>query len=297
MMIAKSDWFPSRWGADDQAGAMNEVTPEIITSAARLVRKGKIFVLSHILESGIPQHWFHGEFQYSTYRRHSDTQKMFTKKNKFSAMNVKVNMADHSGTHIDSLNHTAIDGLLYNGISAAEVTGPLGTTKLGMETSPPIFTRGVLLDVARAKRKPSLEAGYVIKPSDIDLCIRRQRVTLRKGDAVLVRTGWSRHWMNDNNKYLGSCPGIGKEAASLLIRKRIAIFGADAWNPEVDPNEDPKEEDAVHQMMLVKNGIRMIENLYLEEPAREKSWTFLLVCLPLQVKGASGSPITPIAVV
>lgn len=297
-MTAKGrEWFPSRWGSADQAGAMNEVTPEMVTKAARLVKKGKVFFLSHVLESGIPQHWFHGEFQYTTFRRHSDAQKTLPTKNRFSAMNVKINMADHSGTHIDSLNHTAIDGVLYNGLSAAEVTGPLGTTRLGIETAPPIFTRGVLLDVARAKRKPSLEAGCVITPSDIELCIKRQGVALRRGDAVLVRTGWSRYWMKDNERYLGSCPGIGKEVARILIRKRIAIFGADAWNPEVDPNEDPEEEDAVHQMMLVKNGIRMMENLDLDGPASEKAWTFLFVCLPLRVKGASGSPITPIAVV
>jgi kynurenine formamidase len=297
-MTAKDKrWFPSRWGPDDQAGAMNEVTPDTVAKAARLVKKGRVFVLSHVLESGIPQHWFHGEFQYTTFRRHSDIQKMLPRKNKFSAMNVKINMADHSGTHIDSLNHTAIDGLLYNGLSATDITGPLGTTKLGMETAPPVFTRGVLLDVARAKRKPSLEAGYVITPSDIELCVERQGIALRRGDAVLVRTGWSRYWMKDNEKYLGSCPGIGKEAARLLIRKRIAVVGADAWNPEVDPNEDPQEDDAVHQMMLVKNGIRMIENLELDGPAREKVWIFLFVCLPLGVKGASGSPVTPIAVV
>lgn len=297
MTARDGDWFPSRWGPDDQLGAMNEVTPDTVTGAARLVKKGKVFSLSHLLENGIPQHWFHGEFQYTTYRRHSDTQNMLPRKNKFSAMNVKINMADHTGTHIDSLNHTAIDGVLYNGLSAAEVTGPFGTTKLGMETAPPIFTRGVLLDVARAKRKSSLEAGYVITPSDIETCTRKQGVTLRRGDAVLVRTGWSRYWMKDNRKYLGSCPGIGKEVASLLIRKRIAIVGADAWNPEVDPNEDPQEDDAVHQMMLVKNGIRMIENLDLDGLAAEKVWTFLFVCLPLPVKGASGSPISPIAVV
>ncbi|MDA4123526.1 MAG: cyclase family protein [Thaumarchaeota archaeon] len=292
----KQDWFPSKWGPLDEIGALNEITPELIIGAARLVRKGKTFNLSHVLESGIPQHWFHGEFQYSTFRRHSDTLKLFGKKNKVSAMNVKISMADHSGTHIDALNHTSINGLLYNGTPAEEVTGTFGTTKLGIDRTPPIFTRGVLLDVAGAKRKAVLDPGYAITASDIESCIKRQGIKLGRGDAVLIRTGWSKYWMKDNGKYLGPCPGIGKEAARLLVEKKIVLVGADAWNPEVDPNEDPEEDDVVHQMLIVKNGIRIIENLDLEELVKEKARAFLFVCLPLLVKGGSGSPITAMAV-
>ena len=275
---------------------MNEVTPAMVVRAAKLVKAGRVFALSHVLESGIPQHWFHGEFQYSTYRRHSDTQKLLPRKNKFSAMNVKINMADHSGTHIDALNHTAIDGLLYNGNPAAELTGPFGTSKLGIDKTPPIFVRGLMLDIARSKRKEVLEPGYVITASDVDACIDGQRVEVKRGDAVLVRTGWPKYWMRNNRKYLGHCPGIGKDVAAMLIRKGVVLLGSDAWNPEVDPNEDPEEEDAVHQMLIVKNGISVIENLYLDELSKAKAWTFLFVCLPLQVRGGSGSPITPIAV-
>jgi kynurenine formamidase len=290
-------WFPSRWGPRDEVGAMNDVTPEVVRRAARLVRRGKVIALSHVMENGIPQHWFHGEFQYGTFRRHSDTRKLLARKNKFSAMNVKINMADHSGTHIDALNHTAIDGLLYNGVSADGVTGPFGTTKLGIEKTPPIFVRGILLDVARAKRRPALEAGYVITTVDIDSCIKREGIALRRGDAVLVRTGWSKYWMKNNRKYLGHCPGIGKEVARLLIQKGVVLLGSDAWNPEVDPNEDPEEEDIVHQMLIVKNGIRVIESMDLELLSQEGAYEFLFVCLPLHVKGASGSPVTPIAVI
>jgi kynurenine formamidase len=293
----QENWFPSRWGPQDEKGSLNEITPQLVIRAAKLVKKGKVISLSHILESGIPQHWFHGEFQYNTFRRHSDTQKLLVRKNKFSAMNVRIDMADHSGTHIDALNHTAIDGLMYNGVSAEEVTGPFGTAKLGIEKTPPIFVRGVLLDIARSKRKKVLDAGYVITTSDIESCINKEEVRLQRGDAILIRTGWSKYWMKSNRKYLGHCPGIGREAAQLLIQKRIVLVGSDAWNPEVDPNEDPEEEDIVHQMLLVKNGIRVIESMDLEALARERAWTHLFVCLPLQIKGASGSPVTAIAVI
>jgi kynurenine formamidase len=293
----KHDWFPSKWGHLDENGALNEITPDSIVGAARLVKKGMTFNLSHVLEYGIPQHWFHGEFQYSTFRRHSDSMKILDRKNKVGAMNVKINMADHSGTHIDALNHTSIDGMMYNGVSAEEVTGTFGTTKLGIEKTPPIFARGILLDIARSKRKAVLDPGYVITSSDVESCVKKQGIDLRRGDAVLIRTGWSRYWMKDNPRYLRSCPGIGKEAARLMIQKKVILVGADAFNPEVDPNEDPAEEDIVHQMLIVKNGIRMIENLDLEGLAKERAWTFLFVCLPLQVKGATGSPITALAVI
>ena len=105
-----------------------------------------------------------------------------------------------------------------------------------------------------------------------------------------------KYWMADNKKFLGPVPGIDLSAATWLADQGAAIVGADTWNVEVDPTEDLRGADAVHQHLLTKNGIRLIENLSLDELSRDKVSEFLFVCLPLRLKGGTGSPITPIAV-
>ncbi len=199
----KSSEGSSRWGRNDEIGALNEITPSTIIQAARLVKTGKVYPLAHVLEPGIPQHWFHGEFQYATFRRHSDTLNLFNSKNRVSAMNMELSMADHTGTHIDGLSHISIDGKLYNDNDAQSITGTFGTSKLGIEKSPPIFTRGVFLDVAGLRDKDVFEPNYVVTSNDIKECLEKNNLEIQSGNAVLIRTGWSKHWMKDNEKYLG----------------------------------------------------------------------------------------------
>jgi kynurenine formamidase len=211
-------------------------------------------------------------------------------------MNTRLEMADHTGTHIDSLNHVSIGERVYNGVIAEEIVGTFGSTKLGIEKTPPIFTKGILMDVAMSKGVQVLDPGYAISAKDLKDSLRTKNLELEKGDAVLVHTGWAKHWMTDNKKFLGPVPGIDLSAAEWLADQGAAVVGADTWNVEVDPSEDLRGADAVHQHLLTKNGIRLIENLSLEELSRDCVSEFLFVCLPLRLKGGSGSPITPIAV-
>ena len=290
------NWYPSKWGSEDEIGALNSISPSKITTAARLVSKGKVYNLAQILEDGIPNHPFHGPFWYATFRRHSLDLKSPGKQNDAGGMNTRIEMADHTGTHIDALNHVSIGERVYNGIVAEDIVGFFGSTKLGIEKTPPIFTRGVLLDVAAAKEVDCLAPGYAISEKELRNCLETNHLKLEAGDAVLVRTGWMKYWMADNKKFLGPVPGIDLSAATWLADQGAAIVGADTWNVEVDPTEDLRGADAVHQHLLTKNGIRLIENLSLDELSRDKVSEFLFVCLPLRLKGGTGSPITPIAV-
>jgi len=290
------NWYPSKWGSEDEVGALNLISTSKIIEAAHLVSKGKIYNLAQILEDGIPSPPFHGQFLYFTFRRHALDLKSPGKQNNAGGMNIRLEMADHTGTHIDSLNHVSIGERVYNGVVAEEIMGTFGTTKLGIEKTPPIFTRGILLDVALNKGVPILEPGYSVSSEELKDCLRTGNLKLEEGDAVLVHTGWARHWMTDNEKFLGPVPGIDLSAAEWLADQGAAIVGADTWNVEVDPSVDLRGADAVHQHLLTKNGIRLIENLSLEELARDRVSEFLFVCLPLRLKGGSGSPITPIAV-
>lgn len=103
--------------------------------------------------------------------------------------------------------------------------------------------------------------------------------------------------MKDNAKFLGPVPGIDLSAAEFFEREGASIVGSDTWNVEVDPAVPMRGADAVHQHLITKSGIRMIENLYLEGLSKDNVKEFLFVCLPLRIKGGSGSPVSPIAVV
>jgi Putative cyclase len=122
------------------------------------------------------------------------------------------------GTQLDALPHIAIGDLLYNCIKMDEVATMSGFTKLGVENIGGIVTRGVLLDVAAVKGVEMLDAGYEITVTDLKEAMKRQGVTIRTGDAVLIHTGWGKLWMKDNAKYKESEPGIGIAAAEWLAK-------------------------------------------------------------------------------
>jgi kynurenine formamidase len=292
----RNGWYPSKWGAEDEVGALNAISPAEVRLAAQLVRKGRVYNLAQTMEYGIPGHPFHGGFTYVTFRRHVSSLPLFNAKNKVGAMNVRLEMADHTGTHMDGLNHISIGDRLYNGHKADDVTDVFGTSKLGVEKTPPVFTRGVLADVAAYKGVNKLEGGYAITEAELRGTLKKEGATLRKGDVLLISTGTDKLWMSHNEEYSGPCPGIGMAAAHWIADQGVVMVGADTWNVEVDPCEKKGESEAVHQFLLTKNGIRLIENMRLDDLRRDRVTEFLFVCLPLKVKGGSASPVSPIAV-
>jgi kynurenine formamidase len=291
------NWYPSIWGKNDELGALNHISPNKIVEASRLVKSGKIYNLGQLLEYGISVHSYHGQFLYSTFRRHADAIRLFNLKNKFGAMNVRLEMADHTGTHIDGLNHVSINDKLYNGRVTTEITGTFGTSELGMEKTPAVFTRGILIDVASLLGVSRLDKSHLISISEIQTCLEKSKLEIAKGDVVLLRTGWSQLWMKNNEEYSEHCPGIGMAAGQWLCEKGAALIGADNWLVERADPEQPGESFSVHQYLITKQGIRLIENMQLENLAEDGISEFLFVCLPLQIKGATGSTIRPIAII
>ncbi len=171
-----------------------------------------------------------------------------------------------------------------------------GLKKLGVENVGPIFTRGVLLDVARAKGERSLPRGYVITPRDLEAALAAAGATIRAGDVVLIRTGHGQWWMTDNAKYADGEPGIGLDAARWLTERKVALVGADNWAVEAVPPADPDRPFEAHQWLLVRHGVYLLENLDLEPLANDRVGEFAFVFAPLRLKGATGSPGNPIAV-
>ncbi len=242
---------------------------------------------------GAPIHPSHAPgYVYTLHRRHE----LGTGEVRTSASGT-VYMAEHSGTHIDALCHQAEHLHLYGGREInARVQTAAGFSELGVETIAPMIARGILLDVAGYAGVERL-AERIITRDELETVARSQGVSVREGDVVLVRTGNGAIW-NNPTEYLRAS-GMSADASSWLVEQRVKAVGADnmAWDLPGYVDPDLKVALPGHLILLVKSGIYIIENVFLEELARDKHYEFTFVCLPLKFRGATGSPVRPIALV
>ncbi len=293
-----SRWWPSEWGTADQRGAANRITPAKVLEASRLIRTGKIYSLGQVYQEGMP---LAGKRHFKLTIPGSPTSGDPTGSNGLVGFDEMFSgEIGQVGTQFDGLGHVGVrladDDYFYNGFKRSRFATPYGLTKLGVENVGVFFTRGVLIDVASFKGVDRLQPGYVITADDLQGGLKKQGVEVREGDAVLIRTGHEKLWMRDNDLYNSGEPGIGMEAARWLSSRKTVLTGADNWAIEVVPHENPDRPFEVHQWMLVRHGIYNLENLTLEELARDKVYEFAFVFSPLRLKGATGSPGNPIAV-
>jgi kynurenine formamidase len=193
-------------------------------------------------------------------------------------------MTEHSGTHIDALCHQAFGGRLHGGVEVtSRVQTSLGFTSLGIDTVAPIVRRGVLLDV-----------GGVEAVTASDLERAAAGVELRPGDVVLVRLGCGALWA-DRQAFMAA-GGVTAEASRWLAARRPFAVGADnmAWDLPDEPDPELGSLPG-HTILIVQEGIHIIEALYLEELAQDGVREFGFICLPLKLRGGTGSPVRPIA--
>lgn len=298
-------WWPNpRWGAGDQAGASNWITPEKVLEAMRLVKAGRIYEIGQVYERGMP---LYGQRTYALLSPASPTYPAAAANHLVANDEFLCGEIGQVGTQFDGPGHigarvTMADGsaedVYYNGYTGADMYSPYGLRKLGVENVKPILTRGILIDVAGYKDLPSLPARYEVTLADVRGALARQGLKegdLRPGDALLFRYGWSRFW-SEPNKYNTDPPGIGLEVARWVVERKASMVGSDQWGTEVQPNPDSSLAFPVHQELITKNGIFNIENLTLEELARDSAYEFLFVFTPVRFKGATGSPGRPLAI-
>ena len=286
-------WWPSRWGAGDEAGASNWITPAKVLDAAKLIKDGKIYKIGRTYEQGMP---LFGARAFSLRIPGGPTGGPFGENKLVYNEEFLATEIGQVGTQFDGLGHFGVGDLFYNGNRRADFATPGGLTRLGIENVGPIFTRGVLIDVAALKGVPQLERGYEITVADLKAALSRQKVQITPGDVVITHTGWGALWMKDNAKYLGGAPGIGVAAAQFLADAEVVVVGGDSSAVEVSPNPNPSQTVSVHQRLITRNGIYLHENLATEELARDSVYEFAYVFSPLRLKGATGSPGNPIAV-
>lgn len=281
----------------DDLGTLALITPDKMIESASLVRKGRAVSLSQELSDRMPQIWFHGPYFSYTYRDVDYSLRKFSEfKNELGSMVCRYELSDHTGTHVDGLNHASFRHEIYGGIDIREISAETGTTKLGIETMPPVFTRGLLLDFARFFGVDMLDPGYEINVDEVLKLVREYGLTIKRGDGVFFHTGFGQLWAVDNEKYLGDAPGPGVEVAKWLGKSGASITGTDTSPYEVTNSEDASTLFPCHQILIKGSGMHLVENMRLQELSMDGVTEFLFACAPLKLKGGAGSPVSPIGI-
>lgn len=289
---AAADWTKSKYGPDDQAGASNLMTPAKAMEAAALMKTGTILSIGRTYESSMP---LFGARVFGLRGTGGLAGGPLGANEVIWMDDFLATEIGQVGTQFDGLAHIGIGGQFYNGATIPEVAGSYGVKKLGIEHVKPIFTRGIVLDIAAVRGGP-MNAGEEISVADLKAAMDRQGVgEPNEGDVVLIHTGWGRHWIVDNATYNAGCPGIGLEAAAYLVERGVAVVGSDTWPVEVIPNPDPNLAFPVHQEFIAKNGIFIHENVATERLIEAGVSEFAYIFSPMPIKGATGSAGAPLA--
>jgi kynurenine formamidase len=311
---------PSPWGPADEAGNSNTQTADKVLQAVKLIKHGAKYPLGHAYAASMPL--FPGN---SWHLELKPPASIGRQTGNFEYFHGEIGQ---SGTQFDALGHFSLQpegdplptsAVYYNRFTGADVYHPAGLRHLGVEKMKPFFTRGILLDIKRyAKGGRTLDPGEEITLAMVRRTLAAQGLAdgdITRGDVVLFVTGWEENWSKGTLAYYagapgvpGATPGIGLEVALWLAAKRVACVGADNWAVEVVPypnHPDRPQAPAgipfpVHHELIVKNGTPHQESMRLAELARDlaaaRNYLFAYIYAPVPIRGATGSPGTPLAV-
>jgi len=282
-------WWPSPFGADDQIGMLNHIDDAKRVEALQLVRNGRLYDLSHVLDENVPV--FPGRYFRQTLvttAHHNNAGMGGVGRNDINWVTEIVTGTMQLGTHIDALSHLQMGMRGYNGWSVSELAEGHGVNRLGAETIPQIVTRGWLVDVPTIRGVERLGVGDVITVDDL------AGIDPSPGDAVLFHTGWSAHW-DDADAYLEGEPGPGCDIAHWLVERGVALTGCDTWSYGPVPPEDPDRPFEVPQILNVRHGVFIVENLDTTALAADGVREFALVLTHPKLRGATGAWTSPIA--
>jgi len=254
----------------------------VTSNLLELIQSAKVYDLAQPYFIGMPHHPVHPPYLFGLVKKHGE----FVSSIGASSASEALALGAHVGTHIDALCHFSRAGKLCDGAEVAQsYTG--GMERLSVDTMAPIFRRGVLLDIAGLEHTDILPIDFVITPEHLDAAARAERVELRAGDIVLLRTGSARFIAQVH------APGPGEPAARWISGKHAFAAGSDTVAFEFVPSTTMP----VHVHLLVESRIHIIECLNLEQLAADRVYEFVFTAAPLKIRGGTGSPIRPLALV
>lgn len=271
----------------------------------RRVRDGRIYDLSSGWWHGMPLSPDHPAFNILTYRsprgQRNQRDLRFLDDNavNFGFVSELLMCTVHSGTHIDAIGHIACgtDSASHGGLSTDATLGDFGLLANDASQLPPIFARGILLDVPRALGLGTLRAHQPVGRAELELACERQAVAPEPGDVVLIRTGTMRHWPDVEAMRACEGAGLALDGAEWLVPRSPTAIGADNVALEVAPSGIAGDPQPVHRYVIQESGIPIIEWVNVEELAQEEVYEFVFVCIPLPIRGATGSLVRPLALV
>ena len=289
-----------RWGAEDQAGALNLITQQKRAAAAKAVRTGEIVSCARELpvapNAENPTPALHmmvmaGDACDATGVPGLETAMDF------------VGVAFHgmAVSHIDALCHVFVRGQMYNGFPASDVKSIGAMRNSIMVAREGIVSRGVLLDIPRLRGVPWLPGGASIGVDELAAAEREQKVRVEPGDILLVAGGRDARREQEGpwNPIEGGLPGLHPECIPWLHERDVAVLGSDGVSDPLPGASIERWPIPVHQCALVAMGVHLLDNLMLgrlrETCARLGRWEFLFTVAPLRVDRGTGSPVNPIA--
>lgn len=295
-----ASWWDSPYGADDEIGAANLLTPQLIKDAMSLVKTGKTYHLGVVIDSDTPS------FGTRTFHLTVLQADQF---GKFASRGTGINRGMYNddilmgwlgtGSQIDGLGHAGIGGTFYNGNNLTDFARANGLTKLGIQMIPPIVTRGVLLNMPSYFGTDIVDASVPFNKKEITGAAKAQGVTIRKGDVVIFHTGWLKlaaGSVEERQQYRTVNPGLGVNGAWYLAKKEVIAVGADTIPMEVQPGENPNEFAKVHTILIPRFGIYILEVMNTDQLAKDGVSEFLFVLGAPRVRGATQMIINPIAI-
>jgi len=282
-----SNW--GRWGADDQRGTLNLVTPDKRRQAAGLVREGISISLAN-------------DFQAVQTTHNNNQMQMVMSAQAGSPVAMDEWHIFYHGltyAHMDALCHARYKDKAYNGFDASQADES-GCASSGIEhLKDGVLSRGVLIDVPRLRGVPWLAPGTPVLASDFEAWERQTGLQIEPGDVVLVRTGrWADRGDTGPVNLMGGSPGVHVSALPLMRSRDVAALGTDV-GLDVIPTGVEGVPIPTHTVAIASIGLLILDNVDLEmlaeTAARLNRWEFMFSVAPIPVKGATGSVINAIA--
>ncbi|WP_275784535.1 cyclase family protein [Pararhizobium gei] len=290
----------SPYGSDDEIGMLNLIDAKSRSAIISRADASKVFDLSVDHFVGMPGWFGAGDQPYQIWMTHTpqgeivaNTMGVSKEANDLVAYSGdSISMYTHCGTHIDTFNHFGYNGEIFNGFTAKDHLGSRAWEKCGPEKYPPIFARGILLDVAGLHGVKTLPPSHGIGKADIEGCLKKQGLKILPGDVVLLRTGQMLVW--PDMAFTRNTPGLNREGAEYIAKHGAIMIGADNLTLEQTPSVHELNFFPVHTYLLAEAGVPILEMVNLEEIAAEKLYEFAFFGACIKLRGATGTPMRPV---
>lgn len=289
-----ADCKPSKWGANDEIGAANLVTPARTKAALQLVKEGKTHPLGIVIDSTTPAFPPRGLSLEVVQPNQQGGQRLFGYKGSYN--DDIMQLWNGIGPQIDGLGHLGQDGIYYNCNDEKDFAAITGLKKLGTHGIPPIVGRGVLIDMAKHFGKTALDAGQFFNEKEIQEAAKAQGVEIREGDIVLFHTGWTDAKLKSDPKaWVSGEPGLGEGGAAWLAGRNVIAVGSDTWGLEPIPPEKENRPFFGHVILLKEHGVYILETMDTGPLAKAGVREFMFVLGQMRVRGAVQAIINPVA--